>query len=195
MARRSSKEAIFDALERVLCRQGLAATTMEAVAAEAGLSKGGVFYHFSSKKDMLFQLMERYERRFKEHREQIMAELPESPSRLLKATIIASVDHPARKHQKIGNIVALLDDAELREKIQYLKKKIYDEITAEYEHPERVALAILATDGLWVADMFGKPMFTESFKQRIVRELLAIIDEVAGGAANKGSAGTKKSKP
>lgn len=35
------KESILDAVERVVSRQGLAGTTAEAIALEAGISKGG----------------------------------------------------------------------------------------------------------------------------------------------------------
>ncbi len=45
----STKERILNAAEGVVLRDGVARLTLEATAAEAGLSKGGVLYHFPSR--------------------------------------------------------------------------------------------------------------------------------------------------
>ncbi len=97
MGRKSSKDAILDATERVIRRQGMAGTTLEAVAAEAGLSKRALFYHFKNKKDMLLQLLERYGAQFTGLRQEIYDSLPDGPHRLLKATVLAAVRHPVKK--------------------------------------------------------------------------------------------------
>jgi len=57
-------EQILDAAERVLAGRGLAATTMAAVASEAGLSKGAVYLYFRSKRDLLSAVRARYLQRF-----------------------------------------------------------------------------------------------------------------------------------
>lgn len=176
MARKSSKEAILDAAERVIRRQGMAATTVEGVAAEAGVSKGGLFYHFSSKKDMLLQLIARYEEEFLALRKQIVESLPDEPNRLLKETIIASIKHPAKTTSNLSNVLSLLDDLELRQKVSEMKLRLYREITAGYPRPERAALAMLAADGLWVLDLFGGGMVSEELEEKIVGELLHLID-------------------
>lgn len=189
MGRKSSKEAILDAAERVLRRQGLAATTVEAVAAEAGVSKGGLFYHFASKKDMLLQLLERYGEQFEKTRRDIYATLAEDePNRLLKATIVASIKHPAKEHTNLSNILTLLDDMDLREKVAEMKLRSFKEISEGHPHPERVALAMLAADGLWVMDLFGVSMLSREFEETIIAELLRLIDVHAAPAAEGGGA-------
>ena len=49
MAASETRDRILDALQRILVRKGTAAVTLESVAAEAGVSKGGLLYHFRSK--------------------------------------------------------------------------------------------------------------------------------------------------
>ena len=44
-----TRERILRALRGILARNGTASVTLEAVAAEAGVSKGGLLYHFPSK--------------------------------------------------------------------------------------------------------------------------------------------------
>jgi hypothetical protein len=45
-----SKDRILDAAERVVLRDGVTHLTLDAVAAETGISKGGLLYHFPSKR-------------------------------------------------------------------------------------------------------------------------------------------------
>lgn len=52
MARPSSRETILDAFERVLIERGTAEATVEAVAEAAGVSKGGLLYHFGTKDEL-----------------------------------------------------------------------------------------------------------------------------------------------
>ena len=55
--RERSREEILEAARRVLLREGVAATTLDLVAAEAGLSKAGLYYYFDSKDALLFELV------------------------------------------------------------------------------------------------------------------------------------------
>ncbi len=55
--RERSRSEILEAARRVLIREGVAATTLELVAAEAGLSKAGLYYYFDSKDALLFELV------------------------------------------------------------------------------------------------------------------------------------------
>lgn len=175
MGRKSSKDAILEAAERVILRHGLAATTIEGVAAEAGLSKGGLFYHFATKKELLLQLVERYQEKFFATRQEIWDTLPDEPGRMLKATILASLQHPAKVGgHSISNVMALLDDLELRSMVSRMRMKLFEELSRDYPHPEKVALAILTTDGMWLMDLFGHSF--PGGKDRLIDELLRLVD-------------------
>jgi AcrR family transcriptional regulator len=55
----SSKEAILDAAAALVCEQGASALTLDATCARAGMSKGGLLYHFRTKEDLLLALVRR----------------------------------------------------------------------------------------------------------------------------------------
>ena len=61
MAKKSdlTRERLLDAAARVASQEGYGAFTLEAVAAEAGTSKGGLLYHFASKELPIARLVER----------------------------------------------------------------------------------------------------------------------------------------
>ncbi|CAM2976578.1 MULTISPECIES: TetR/AcrR family transcriptional regulator [Methylobacterium] len=75
-------EIILEAADAVLRKGGARALTIDAVAAEAGLSKGGVLHHYASKDALILALVAR---KLTELREGIAAcegELPSGPSQL-----------------------------------------------------------------------------------------------------------------
>ncbi|MFS8086616.1 MAG: TetR/AcrR family transcriptional regulator [Acidobacteriota bacterium] len=52
-----SREEILDAARRVLLRKGIAATTLDAVAKEVGVSKTALYYYYPSKDALFFELI------------------------------------------------------------------------------------------------------------------------------------------
>jgi AcrR family transcriptional regulator len=52
-----SREEILEAARRVLVRNGVAATTLDAVAKEVGVSKTALYYYFPSKDALFFELV------------------------------------------------------------------------------------------------------------------------------------------
>jgi TetR/AcrR family transcriptional regulator, transcriptional repressor for nem operon len=56
----ATRERILDAAQRLVLERGFAATSVDAVLAEAPATKGGFFHHFPSKNDLGRALLERY---------------------------------------------------------------------------------------------------------------------------------------
>jgi TetR/AcrR family transcriptional regulator, transcriptional repressor for nem operon len=56
----ANRERILDAAQRLVLERGFAATSVDAVIAEASASKGGFFHHFHSKNALGLALLERY---------------------------------------------------------------------------------------------------------------------------------------
>jgi TetR/AcrR family transcriptional repressor of nem operon len=56
----ATRERILDSAERLIIDRGFAATTVDAVLAETGATKGAFFHHFASKAELARALVERY---------------------------------------------------------------------------------------------------------------------------------------
>ena len=63
---RDTKTRLLEAAARVFARQGYESATLDAVASEAGLTKGAVYWHFESKCDLFRALLREYEHRERE---------------------------------------------------------------------------------------------------------------------------------
>ena len=65
MARRTKEDAletrdqILDAAEHVFQRRGVSRTSLQEIAAEAGLSRGAIYWHFQNKADVFEAMMQR----------------------------------------------------------------------------------------------------------------------------------------
>jgi TetR/AcrR family transcriptional repressor of nem operon len=68
-----TRERILDGAERLILEQGFSATSVDAVLAEAGTSKGAFFHHFPTKNHLARALVERYAAGDVAHLERFMA--------------------------------------------------------------------------------------------------------------------------
>lgn len=55
----TTRDRILDAFESLLVGQGSRSATLDAVAEEAGVSKGGLLYHFPSRDDLVVGMLDR----------------------------------------------------------------------------------------------------------------------------------------
>jgi AcrR family transcriptional regulator len=72
-----TRSELVDAAERLFTAQGFHATSIDAVAAEAGFTKGAVYSNFASKEDLFFAV---YERRVDARVAEIERHLREAPT-------------------------------------------------------------------------------------------------------------------
>jgi len=55
-----TRERLLDAAQQMINRQGFAATSIDQIIGEVGLTKGSFFYHFKTKNDLARALMDRF---------------------------------------------------------------------------------------------------------------------------------------
>lgn len=176
MSKEHLRNAILDAAERAINAKGLSDTKMDDIAREAGISKGGVFYHFASKRLLLLAIIERYEQSLFALRDRYYNELPDQPFRKLKAMLLALGEHPNRKKNNSAAILALLADKDVRRAIGALKEKLSREILDDAPDPSRAALALIIHDGMWVSELFGTNIYPAAVTAAIMDDLLGSFE-------------------
>ena len=58
---KTTKNKILDAAFNVFVKNGYKDTTMSHIVKESGLSKGAIYHHYSSKKDLFISLIDHWE--------------------------------------------------------------------------------------------------------------------------------------
>jgi AcrR family transcriptional regulator len=78
---------ILDAAENLIIVRGVTALTLEAAAREAGVSKGGLLYHFASKEALLEALLGRLSAFIAQEFAACVAAQPEGPGRVARSML------------------------------------------------------------------------------------------------------------
>ena len=86
-----TRAVILDAASKLVRERGVAAT-LDDVARRAGVSKGGLLYHFASKQDLLVGLATEWLERFRRAVLDAVDPADGSPGRLVRAYVQVSID-------------------------------------------------------------------------------------------------------
>ncbi|WP_149536804.1 TetR/AcrR family transcriptional regulator [Siccirubricoccus phaeus] len=82
-----ARTRILDAAEAIIRTRGVASLTLDAAAREAGVSKGGLLYHFASKEALLHALLGRMAEWMRQDFAATVDRQPEGPSRVARAML------------------------------------------------------------------------------------------------------------
>ncbi len=182
MAAKSASESILEAAEAIVVEQGASFMTMDAVAARAGVSKGGLIYHFPSQESLMSALIQRFTDHLQQRREEIRASLPESPARDLVSYILARGDCAAEACRMGGGLMAAAMRApQLVEPAKAACKKAIEQILQGAENRSRLMVLVLAADCIWLIRLLGMQAFTDEELGQMRDEIVKLAYEWGGG--------------
>jgi len=174
----SARDRILEAAERVITEVGAARLTLDGVAQAAGVSKGGLLYHFPSKESLLVALAQRYVETWDHCIGEAKGSLGEGDSRDLKACILGVLgDDPRSKAMGAVLLATAANDLGLLEVIRIRMAEHTAEIEATSADFARAAIVSLAVDGLKMRESLRISPFTPAQREQVVNELLKIADE------------------
>lgn len=155
-----ARQRILDAAERIVQARGVPALTLEAAAREAGVSKGGLLYHFASKEALLAALLSRLAEQVAADFEAVLAREPPHPARATRAVLAWSFDHPEEvcgKHLRAAAVflAAFHHDPALLDPIRRVFAAIRARLREDALPPGHALAVMAACDGLFTARLFG----------------------------------------
>ncbi|WP_028280659.1 TetR/AcrR family transcriptional regulator [Arthrobacter sp. H5] len=181
----SSRERILDSFEDILITDGERAATMEAVAAAADVSKGGLLYHFPSKEALVDGLGERLESHSARDLE-LMAADPEGPARYYVRT---SMYENSPLDRALVAMARLAQQGHAKAQASFSSiQELWLAALEDQLGSRSVARAVkLMGDGLYYDAAFFAGVGAERQTEDELRELLGVVDLVVregGKAAN-----------
>lgn len=172
-ARPGTRDRILDATARILVRDGGDALTIAAIAHEAGVSKGGLFYHFPSKDDVVTALMERFIQSFDE----LLSNAGHEPGAATRA-YLRSAEEP--RSVATQPVIALLAALTVRPRALGALRERYDEWARRLDDdgvPSEVSdLIRFAVDGLWLADLLDLAALPSQRRAALLEHLDRLLD-------------------
>lgn len=173
-ARRSnnSREQILDAAQKVAIEKGAAKVSLDSVANEAGLTKGGVLYNFPSKEALISGMLERLLTHHCPLVDERRAELQDQPNPTLQATleVIRTLD-TIDKNIPMAILAAAAQNLELLQPLRDEIKTRYQQICAESTNINSIRTLWLAGEGLVFLDMLGLLPFDNAEKEQLLKSL------------------------
>jgi len=152
--------ALLDAAEAVIVRDGIGSFTLDAVAAEARLSKGGLLHHFPSKHKLLESLVARTVSRWRTDVDQAIASAPDGPGRVARGLLNGCINTPDSwtEHMRRSGMVlvaAMISSNELVHPVRQMHLYLRGLLESDGLAPGTGDSIALAMDGLWLGWIFG----------------------------------------
>jgi AcrR family transcriptional regulator len=172
MGRPTRKVEILLAASKIVKEQGIFNLTLEATAATAGISKGGLLYHFPSKealvRGMVEHLASNYEEKVAIHVGESLEEKGKWTKSYVDVTFNSAYEN-ADMHA--GLLAAKAVNTELLAPIRDLFSKWQIEIENDGIDPIKATIIRLATDGIWLSELFDIHHIEEEKKEIIYQKL------------------------
>jgi AcrR family transcriptional regulator len=155
-----TRNKLLDAAAVVVKRDGAQALTLDAVAAQAEVSKGGLLYHFKSKRELVQAMIERWLAEFQ-------SEIDAADAGFVRGYVQAST--PAEN--ELGMLAAMVADPALLASVRDQYAIWQDRVEREAADPVDATVARLAADGLWLAELLGMGPPTGALREQVLERL------------------------
>jgi AcrR family transcriptional regulator len=171
----NSRDRILDAAESIVIRDGVARLTLDAAAAEAQLSKGGVLYHFRTRDALVSAMVERLITAFDDDlaEESASDEAADPTGRYVRAYVRATI-RPAQTAEDIRReragaavLAAMACEPQLLEPLRQSFDRWQERLATDGVDPVRATVARLAADGMWLGDLFGFAPLDEPLRSQV----------------------------
>jgi AcrR family transcriptional regulator len=179
----ATKQRLVETANRIVQRDGAARLTLDAVAEEAGVSKGGVLYHFPSKDALIRAMLDLLLGGYDEELDETPAEPRncDTPGGWLRGYIEASIHvDKDERDLKAALLAAAAVDPDLLDPMRERYRAWQMRAELDGIDPALATLLRLAADGLWVADLLDLAPPSDDLRARVVERMLELTRPNAG---------------
>ncbi|MGA2209234.1 MAG: TetR/AcrR family transcriptional regulator [Acidimicrobiales bacterium] len=176
-----TRERIVCAAEDVVIRDGVARLTIESAAAEAGVSKGGVLYHFPTRASLVTAMVERVVVGFDADLESYGAYSGE-PGDFIRAYVEATLDptgdpaHDRERHLGSALLAGAASDPELLAPLRERWLAWQSSVEWDGVDPALATVIRYAADGMWLCDLFGLGPIRDDHRRAVGEAMRALIE-------------------
>lgn len=182
---RASKDLILEAAERVVARRGPAHLTLDAVAAEAGLSKGGLLYNFPSKQSLVEGMIDTFIERHRHRLTELRAAEGDGPNAAIRSMLTAKKSLPIDRGTGLAILAGLAENPELLAPLRREVEGTLEDLRENSADPMLATLVWLASDGLEFWNLLGICPFDEAGRGRVDAYMASLVGaEPAAPAAS-----------
>jgi len=174
----ATREKILQAAAQVVMDRGVEALTLDAVAKQAEVSKGGLLYHFPNKNALIVnlgeQLLQNFETALQNEFEQDDA--PGTPGQWLRAYVRSTERMSKESLALFARLSSILVEMppELLQSVEAYEKRFHQCLENDGIDPVQARIIQLAIDGLWFSEVFQMSVPNEERRTQVVETLLTM---------------------
>lgn len=178
----SVRDRLLDAAEAVVAREGVSHLTLEAVANEAGVSKGGLLYHFRAKSALVTAIVERLANRCESRQAEAVAADPQKAGAFARAFLTVRTQPPDPQREPIHTAVlaAIGTDPEYLDPLRQRIAEWQNRLEADHIDPVTATIVRLAVDGLAVGRLLKVSVPEGELHERVIERLLSMTRPPSG---------------
>lgn len=176
MSRPNSKEIILDAAEAIVIESGAARLTLDAVAEQANLSKGGLMYNYPNKEALLEAMFGRLQERHEQARQRARQELsPNAPNELwVEIKMLLGMDTGTDNRLSAALLAVIANQPELPPPFCEEHRERFNRDVAPPQSFERSSILFFAALGLHFHELLKFQLLTPEQRDQIKNSLLQL---------------------
>jgi AcrR family transcriptional regulator len=177
----STRDNLLKAAEEVVVTDGAQALTLDAVYKRAGVSKGGLLYHFPNKEALIDGMIERYIERSRAEEEALRnIHEPAVPGASSRATI-AQLSRQNPREDRIGAalLAAVATDLDRLAPVHAVVRRRFEDMKEDPIGFETAAIIELAATGLGVLELLKLAPMAPKDRKRVLEALMSLASRGA----------------
>lgn len=164
---------ILNAATQFVLEHDFNSLTLEAVANKAGISKGGLLYHFPNKQALLKALATYIFEEFTTAFHEQALKDPIQKGKWSRALIeVSKWDLEQHAKLNVGLAATSFLDPEVSERISESYQYIQDKLEQDGLEPVTATIIRLAMDGLYYSELFQLAALEDNLKKDVIQELI-----------------------
>jgi AcrR family transcriptional regulator len=147
--KKGARQKVLEAADEIACEAGPANLSLDAVALKAGVSKGGLLYHFPSKTKLLEAVVEAHLQAFDNSLTELEKRRQGAPNSVIEAYLELFPQEHARKKQPPASAIlaALVENPDLMAPVRRYERRFLDRMKENASDPAMALVAFLALHG------------------------------------------------
>lgn len=184
--RGSVRRKIIESASELAQQTGPGNLSLDAVAARAGVSKGGLLYHFPTKTKLLEAMVAQFVDEFALSLAEREAADGESSDRLISAYLDLFVEqHVCNRPPPSGLLAALAEDPSFLKPIRALERELLNRMTLEGSDPAVALITYLVIHGIRTMELLSLDIVNKEEIDLVLSRLRSMIGDA--GQASAGS--------
>ncbi len=170
------RDRLLNAAEEVVAQDGVQNLTLDAVARRAGVSKGGLLYHFPSKSALVTGIVERLACRCEAEQAKAIGRDGGGPGVFTRAYLATGIDSLDPQAQPVHTalLAAAGTDPQYLDPFRQRLAQWQARLESDGLDPATATIVRLAIDGLCLCRLLGLPVPQGELRDRVIDQLISM---------------------